>query len=161
VLVSDKIIAALKDSDKPLNTVQICERTGVSIPQTYLPLFRLRQAGTITRERNEVGHLVYAIDNSVINSLPEYKLEQPPAAVTPKPKKKVGRPKGSAGKPKMTPEQTNHLLSIVSENIQKHGVVKKWVSEEEHTQVKKRMEAYEKQWLDALAVIDYLERKKV
>jgi DNA-binding transcriptional ArsR family regulator len=159
VLVSHQILRVLKDSPEPLTTGQLVERTGVRETQTYLPLFRLREAGTIIRKTNDAGKYVYAIDNSVINCLPEYKLEQPPAAVTPKPKKKVGRPKGSAGKPKMTPEQTNHLLSIVSENIQKHGVVKKWVSEEEHTQVKKKMEAYEKQWLDSLAVIDYLERK--
>jgi hypothetical protein len=155
VLVSDKIIAALKDSDKPLNTVQICERTGVSIPQTYLPLFRLRQAGTITRERNEVGHLVYAIDNTVINSIPAPK-EDKPTVVAPKPKKKLGRPKGSTKKPQPTPAPTTVTLSEVSKFVRGS-----WVSTAEHEAVKNQRDAYEKQWLDALAVIDYLERKKV
>ena len=154
MLVSHQILRVLKDANEPLTTKQIVERTGVRETQTYLPLFRLAEAGTITRDRNGEGKYTYTIDNTVINSLPDR-----PLAAPPKPKKKVGRPLGSKTKPKMTPEQTNHLLSIVSENIQKHGVVKKWVSEEEHARVKKQRDAYEKQWLDSLAVIDYLERK--
>lgn len=155
MLISHQIIRALKDANEPLTNKQIVERTGVRETQTYLPLFRLAEAGTITRDRNGEGKYTYTIDNTVINSFPDR-----PLAAPPKPKKKVGRPLGSKAKPKMTPEQTNHLLNIVSENIQKHGVVKKWVSEEEHTRIKDRAHEYEKRWLDALAVISYLEKKQ-
>ena len=148
MLVSDKIIAALKDSDKPLTTMQLVERAGVRISQTYLPLFRLRQAGTITQEKNAEGHLAYAIDNSVINSLPAPKVDAP------KPKKKLGRPKGSTKKPQPTPAPTTVTLSEVSKFVRGS-----WVTTAEHEAVKKQRDAYEKQWLDALAVIDYLERK--
>jgi len=150
VLVSDKIIAALKEADKPLNTVQICERTGVRISQTYLPLFRLKQAGTITQEKNAEGHLAYAIDNSVINSIPA------PKEDAPKLKKKLGRPKGSTKKPQPTPAPTSPTLGEISKFVRGS-----WVTSAEHEAVKKQRDAYEKQWLDALAVIDYLERKKV
>jgi hypothetical protein len=34
-----------------------------------------------------------------------------------------------------------------------------WVTVAEYEAVKKQRDAYEKQWLDSLAVIDYLERK--
>ena len=160
MLVSHQILRVLKDSPEPLTTGQLVERTGVRETQTYLPLFRLREAGTIIRKTNDAGKYVYAIDNSVINSLPEYKLEQPPAAVAPKPKKKVGRPKGSTGKPKAKPAKAEipapkpPTLADVAKFV--HG---SWVTVAEHEAVKTKMEAYEKQWLDSLAVIDYLERK--
>ena len=148
MLVSDKIIAALKDSDKPLTTMQLVERTGVTIQQTYLPLFRLTEAGTIPRSRNADNHYIYAIDNSVINSLPAPKVD------VPKPKKKLGRPKGSTKKPQPISAPTSPTLAEVAKFV--HG---SWVTVAEHESVKKQRDAYEKQWLDSLAVIDYLERK--
>ena len=148
MLVSEKIIAALKDSDKPLTTLELVKRTGVTLPQTYLPLFRLKQAGTITRNQNGEGHYIYAIDNSVINSNPA------PKSDAPKPKKKVGRPLGSTTKPKTVPAPTPPTLAEVAKFV--HG---SWVTVAEYESVKKQRDAYEKQWLDSLAVIDYLERK--
>lgn len=148
MLVSEKIIAALKDSDKPLTTLELVKRTGVTLPQTYLPLFRLKQAGTITRNQNGEGHYIYAIDNSVINSNPA------PKSDAPKPKKKVGRPLGSTAKPKTVPAPTPPTLAEVAKFV--HG---SWVTVAEYESVKKQRDAYEKQWLDSLAVIDYLERK--
>jgi hypothetical protein len=150
VLVSEKIIAALKDSDKPLTTLELVKRTGVTVPQTYLPLFRLKQAGTITRNQNGEGHYIYAIDNTVINSNPAPKTDAP------KPKKKVGRPKGSTKKPQPTPALTSPTLGEISKFVRGS-----WVNTAEHERVQAQRDAYEKQWLDALAVIDYLERKKV
>lgn len=140
MLVSEKIIAALKDSDKPLTTLELVKRTGVTVPQTYLPLFRLKQAGTITRNQNGEGHYIYAIDNTVINSNPAPKTDAP------KPKKKVGRPLGSTTKPKLVEEKAKAPVSS-------------WVTTAVYEALKKKTEAYEKQWLDSLAVIDYLERK--
>jgi len=154
VLVSHQILRVLKDSPEPLTTGQLVERAGVRETQTYLPLFRLWEAGTIIRKTNDAGKYVYAIDNSVINSLPEYKLEQPPAAVAPKPKKKVGRPLGSTKKPQPLPAPKPPTLAEVAKFV--HG---SWVTVAEHESVKKQRDAYEKQWLDSLAVIDYLERK--
>jgi hypothetical protein len=148
VLVSEKIIAALKDSDKPLTTLELVKRTGVTLPQTYLPLFRLKQAGTITRNQNGEGHYIYAIDNSVINSNPA------PKSDAPKPNKKVGRPLGSTKKPQPLPAPKPPTLAEVAKFV--HG---SWVTVAEHESVKKQRDAYEKQWLDSLAVIDYLERK--
>ena len=154
MLVSDKIIAALKDSNEPLTALELVKRTGISITQTYLPLFRLKQAGTITRNQNGEGHYIYAIDNTVINSNPA------PKTYAPKPKKKVGRPLGSTKKPQTAPAPstapapTTTTLANIAKFV--HG---SWVTTAEHESVKKRMEAYEKQWLDSLAVIDYLERK--
>ena len=148
MLVSEKIIAALKDSDKPLTTLELVKRTGVTLPQTYLPLFRLKQAGTITRNQNGVGHYIYAIDNSVINSNPA------PKSDAPKPKKKVGRPLGSTAKPQPLPAPKPPTLAEVAKFV--HG---SWVTVAEYESVKKQRDAYEKQWLDSLAVIDYLERK--
>ena len=148
MLVSEKIIAALKDSDKPLTTLELVKRTGVTLPQTYLPLFRLKQAGTITRNQNGEGHYIYAIDNSVINSNPA------PKSDAPKSKKKVGRPLGSTKKPQPLPAPKPPTLAEVAKFV--HG---SWVTVAEYEAVKKKMEAYEKQWLDSLAVVDYLERK--